>query len=169
MEELELLPAARPQLARLSHTHEMLMNWLIVNPEKSMRECADHFGYTQSWLSSIVHSDLFQSALRDKQMAVQARVVASIPERLRRNAEIGLEKLGDIMEKCEDGEFILDATDKMLHRMGYAPQSARNPAGSPGVQNQQNNFYISAGDLQEARALIGASPAAEVPVLPGPL
>ena len=51
------------EIARLNTTHEMLMNWLVCNPEKSLRECADHFGYTQSWLSQIIHSDIFQHAL----------------------------------------------------------------------------------------------------------
>jgi hypothetical protein len=148
--------AESKQLVRLSHTHEMLMNWLVLNPEKSLRECADHFGYTQSWLSSVIHSDLFQASLKEKQLAVQARVASSIPEKLRRSADIALDKLATKLEEAEDADFILDATDKILHRMGYAPVSARNPAGSPqaGSVNQQNNFFLQASDLHEARELM---------------
>ena len=142
-------------LARLSHTHEMLLCWLLVNPDKSLRECADHFGYTQSWLSSIIHSDLFQAELASRQQGIAAKVADSIPEKLRRAGDIAVEKLTSALEQTEYPEFILDAADKILHRMGYAPQSSRNPAGSPGTLNQQNNFYLSAGDIAEARALIG--------------
>ena len=81
---------ARPQLAKLSHTHEMMINWLIMNTDRSLRECADHFGYTQSWVSSVIHSDLFQSALKQKQMDIAIRVAESIPEKLRRAADIGV-------------------------------------------------------------------------------
>ena len=140
---------------KLSSTHEMLMNWLLTNPEKSLRECADHFGYTQSWVSQIIHSDLFQHALKEKQERIFVRVADGIPAKLRRNADIALEKLSDHLEKSEDPEFILSATDKLLHRMGYAPQSARAPAGSPaaaGVGVQQNNFFLSQSDLAAARA-----------------
>lgn len=150
--------AESKQLVNLSHTHEMLMNWLVLNPEKSLRECADHFGYTQSWLSSIIHSDIFQAALKEKQLAIQARVAGSIPEKLRRSADIALDKLATKLEETEDPEFILDATDKILHRMGYAPASSRNPAGPPsGHVHQQNNFFVTGADISAARELMQAS------------
>ena len=144
------------KLVRLSHTHEQMLNWLVLNPDRNLRECADHFGYTQSWVSSVLHSDLFQAALKDKQLAIAARVAGSIPEKLRRAADVGIEKLTTALENTEDPEFILDATDKILHRMGYAPVSARNPAGTPalGGVGQQNNFFVTAGDLSAARELM---------------
>lgn len=151
--------------ARLSHTHEQIINWLILNPGASMRQCADTFGYTQSWLSTLIRSDLFQAALAERQMAVAARVVATIPQKLAAVTEIALDKLADMVGTSEDQDFILDAADKALHRMGYAPQSSRNPAGSPsqfspgGLNIQQNNFVINASDLEEARALMQTSAA----------
>lgn len=146
------------ELVKLSTTHEQLMNWLVLNPEKSLRECADHFGYTQSWLSQIIHSDLFQHALKEKQERIAMRVAESIPAKLARAADIAVEKLTDHLEKTEDPEFILSATDKILHRMGYAPQSSRNPsAPAVGSLNQQNNFFLQAGDLADARALMQAA------------
>lgn len=144
-------------IARLSTTHEMLMNWLVLNPEKSLRECSDHFGYSQSWLSQIIHSDIFQHALKEKQLAIGLRVADSIPARLRKAADIALDKLTDHLEKNEDPEFLLDATDKILHRMGYAPASARNPAGPPSGSHIQQNVFISAGDLSAARELMQLS------------
>lgn len=151
------------ELTRLSTTHEMLMNWLILNPEKSLRECADHFGYTQSWLSQIIHSDIFQHALKEKQNRVFLRVAESIPEKLARAADVAVEKLADHLERTEDPEFILSATDKILHRMGYAPASARNPGGNPigaPATNVQQNFFLTAGDLADARGLMQQAAAA---------
>lgn len=154
------------KLVRLSHTHEQMLNWLVLNPDKSLRECADHFSYTQSWVSSIIHSDLFQAALKEKQLAIAARVAGSIPEKLRAAADIGLEKLTRQLEETEDPEYILDATDKILHRMGYAPVSARSPAGSPGQGlSQQNNFFITSGDLAAARELMQGAVEATAPRL----
>jgi hypothetical protein len=148
-------------IQRMSHTHEMVINWLVLNPQKSLRECADHFGYTQPWLSQLIHSDIFQANLRQRQMEVAARVSASIPEKLQAVADIALEKLGDAIAKSEDPDFILDAADRALHRMGYAPASARNPAGSPSqigaVQNQTNVFVLGQDDLAQARELMRAA------------
>ncbi len=145
------------EIARLSTTHEMLMNWLVLNPERSLRECADHFGYSQSWLSQIIHSDIFQHALKEKQLAIGMRVAESIPARLKKVADIALDKLATHLESNEDPEFILDATDKILHRMGYAPASTRNPAGSPSQMHNngiQQNFFVQASDLTAARELM---------------
>lgn len=156
------------EIVRLSNTHEMVMNWLVLNPEKSLRECADHFGYTQAWLSQLIHSDLFQQALRGKHEMIAVRIAESIPAKLGRLADIGLERLTEQLEKSEDPDFILDATDKILHRMGYAPSSARNPGGSPaqlGNSGVQQNFFINAGDLTAARELMQA--AASQPALAG--
>jgi hypothetical protein len=143
------------KLVRLSHVHESIMNWMLLNPDRPLRECADHFELTQSWLSSVIHSDLFQAALKQKQERVFLRLAESIPEKLQRAADIGIEKLTDALEKTEDPDFILDATDKLLHRMGYAPQSSRNPGGAP--TNQQNNFFIQASDLLDAQKQMGVS------------
>lgn len=145
-------------IQRISHTHEMVINWLVLNPEKSLRECADHFGYTQPWLSTLIHSDIFQVRLRERQEQVATRVTASIPEKLRAITDIALDKLADQIAKSEDPDFILDAADRALHRMGYAPASARNPAGNQAalgsVNAQTNVFMLGADDLAQARQLM---------------
>ena len=161
---------------RLSHTHDAIINWLIINPQASLRECADFFGYTQPWLSSLLHSGLFQAALKERQEQVHMRVVASIPERLSVVAEVALDKLATEVANSENPNYILDAADRVLHRMGYAPASARNPAGSPGMQvNQQNNLSvtINAADLAEARGILRGMGSLELgdnnDALPSPL
>jgi hypothetical protein len=144
----------------------MVINWLVLNPEKSLRECADAFGYTQPWLSQLIHSDIFQARLRERQESIAARVTASIPEKLQAITSIALEKLGDAIAKSEDPDYILDVADRALHRMGYAPASARNPAGSPlssgGAVNQTNVFLLQPEDLLQARQLMAVAGALPV-------
>lgn len=154
-----------PGIQRLSHTHDQVINWLLVNPHKSLRECADYFGYTQAWLSTLIHSDIFQAELRRRQLDVAARVAQSIPEKLQAVADIALEKLGDAVAQSEDPDFILDVADRALHRMGYAPASARNPAGAPsqlGIQNQTNVFVLAPDELERARNLMRLAARGEV-------
>lgn len=169
------------EIQRISHTHEQVMNWLILNPQRSLRECADEFGYTQAWLSTLIHSDIFQAKLRERQEEVFSRVASSIPQKLAAVTHVALEKLADKVAESEDPEFILDAADRALHRMGYAPQSARNPAGSPASGghlpgNTTNVFMLGANDLHEARQIMQAAGRAmsetvieaEVTVVPSP-
>ncbi len=143
------------QVARLSHKHEMVLNWMLLNADRSLRECADHFGFSQAWLSSLIHSDLFQLTLKGRQESIALRIAEDLPAKLRTLADVAVEKLTTFVSQSEDPEYVLDAADKVLHRMGFAPSSARNPAGSPAqIAAQQNNFYITAGDLHEARQIM---------------
>lgn len=150
---------ARPQIRRTSYSHEAFANWLLENPHRPLRDAAEYFEYTQSWLSTILHSDAFQELLRSKQALVEQMIIADIPAKLRATTDVALEKLSAKIEKSEDPDYLLDATDKLLHRMGYAPSSARNPgAVNLSQTNIQNNISVSAPDLAAARhALLAKS------------
>ncbi len=151
------------EIQRISHTHDQIMNWLISNPEASLRECADYFQYSQAWLSQIIHSDVFQAKLKERQDEVFVQVAQGIPSKLSALADVAITKVAEALEKSEDGRFAVDVFDKAMHRLGYAPNSARNPG--PGAVIQQNNFFISKDDLANARnAMIPASPAIPQPL-----
>jgi len=160
---------ARPPdqaIARLSHTHEAVMNWLIANPEKSLRECADSFGYSQPWLSRLIHSDLFQQELQAKHREVFLHVAQDIPAKLRGLADLAIEKVSQIVSETESPEVAIDVFDKALHRLGYAPTSARSPGPGP---VQQVFVSVSASELAEARSTViagavNASPSPELEV-----
>lgn len=140
-------------VARLSTTHEAVMNWLLQNPERSLRECADTFGYTQAWLSRLIHSDIFQARLRERQDAVFLHVAQDIPAKLRGLADIAIEKVSEMIAETESPELAVDVFDKVMHRLGYAPASTRN---SPPAPTQTNVFVVSPADLASAREVVVA-------------
>lgn len=146
----EYEPSEHVQLNRLSITHEAIMDWLLTNPGKGqMKKCADHFGFTQAWLSSIVWSDAFQAKLRDKKEFLFGQTVVSIRDQVNGVAQRALERLGEKIEYTEDVKVLTDVSDKLLHRLGYAPKVDQNP----GVQNNiQNNYFpVSPALLAQAR------------------
>lgn len=140
------------EIQRISHTHDQIMNWLIANPERSLRECADAFGYTQSWLSCLIHSDVFQAKFRERQDSVFSRIASNTEEKLTGLANMVAEKLSEKVEASQDPKFLLDSFDKIMHRAGYAPNSKAVPQ-APTVQN---NFFVSRSELEQARASIVA-------------
>lgn len=149
---------AENQIQKVSHKHNMIMNWMVLNPDRPLRECADHFNVTQPWLSTVINSDVFQAEFQEKLQKIHARCAESIPEKLRVVADIALERLADKVASSEDPEFILDAADKALHRMGYAPSSARNGfGGGQAPVNQTNVFMLSQDDLDQARKVMQRS------------
>lgn len=148
--------AESAQIQKISHRHSMIMNWMVLNPDKPLRMCADHFGVTQAWLSTVIHSDVFQAEFQQKLENIHVRCAEGIPEKLKVVADIALDKLAEKISESEDADFILDAADKALHRMGYAPSSARNGFGSGqgALINQQNVFMLSKEDLEAARGVM---------------
>lgn len=139
-------------IQKVSYTHEAIIMWLLENPDKPLRNCADHFGYTQPWLSTVIHSDAFQEQLGKRQQEMMCITGRDIRGKLQVATDIALEGLTRKLTETENGDFLLDATDKLLARMGYGPASARNPGISAAVTVQ--NITVSSSDLAEARGMI---------------
>jgi hypothetical protein len=144
-------PNEKNAVARLSHRHEQIINWLLENPHKQLRECADHFGYSQSWLSQLIHSDIFQAQLKERQEGVFVAVANDIPAKLRGLADLAIEKVSRMVEESEDPSLAVDVFDKALHRLGYAPQKA---AQATAPVAQVNVFQVSPAELALARQSI---------------
>lgn len=158
----------RIEIKSVSHMHEAIMNWMLLNPGLPMRYCADEFGVSQSWLSTLKNSNLFRARLAEKQKEVDVAVqehVLGLEEKMKGVAELGVERLGQMVETTKDPKFLLDVTDKILNRLGHG-----KPPPGPGQAShigEQNNFYVtSSAELARARDKIrGKAPPADV-VLP---
>lgn len=140
------------KLGRISHRHEAIINWLITYPDRSLRDCSAYFGVSQSWLSVVIHSDIFQEKLRQRQEEVFSATVQNIRTKLEGVAHVALDRLGEMVDSSSDADFILDAADRALHRLGYAPQPKHAQAA---VQNTQVNInVVDSSTLAEARSLM---------------
>lgn len=53
----------RPVIAKVAYSHAAMIDLIIANPGISQNALAAHFGYTPSWVSQVIASDTFQSAL----------------------------------------------------------------------------------------------------------
>ena len=114
---------AEVQISRVKIHHEQILTWLILNPDKTQGECAAHFGVTETWLSIIINSDVFQSRWRERRDFMAEHADKNIMGLMREAATKGLGKLIDKIDTSADPEFLLAATDKILNRMGYGPKS----------------------------------------------
>jgi hypothetical protein len=141
------------EIQKVSFTHEALILWLLEFPHKSLRDCAMYFGYTQSWLSQIIHSDAFQQQLAKRQNELMAMTGCDIRDKLAGAADIAIEGLTRKLEESDSGDFFLDASDKLLNRLGYGPASARN-VGTMNVQNNVQQIVCQKEDLENARAML---------------
>lgn len=154
-------------IASLSIRHEAIMDYLIIFPERSKKECAEYFGVSPTWLSQIIHSDAFQARLRDRQDTKFSTLVLTLKEKMEAAGHRSVEKLAEALEAAdpdiaEDRKFIASATDKVLARLGYGTSRNVQPPTAP-PNMQQNNFYaVDRETLAQARSLMQNKPEALV-------
>lgn len=110
------------QLAKLSPRHDAIAEWLIANPESKLGDCAQVFGVTQSWLSCILHSDVFQAYYRKLRGDYVDLRVMPLRDKLHGIANRAVEKLGEQVEMASevgDRQFLLDTAELTLGKLGY--------------------------------------------------
>jgi hypothetical protein len=87
MEEARFSPPAKPVGARppkVRYTHDALIDEVIKNPAVSQNELAAVFGYTSSWISTIMTSDAWLARLAERRAElVDPAIAASIEHRFR--------------------------------------------------------------------------------------
>lgn len=85
---------ARPPAIR--YTHDALIDLVIAQPWISQNDIAKHFGYTPSWVSTIMTSDAFKAKLEiRKDELVDPAIRLSIEERFKAVTSRSLEVLMD--------------------------------------------------------------------------
>jgi hypothetical protein len=140
------------------------MDWMLTNPQRPLSECAEAFNVTQPWLSTIIHSDVFRriyDVRRDE-------LSKAITHKMAKVALKALEKLDDTLDSEElDPAFILDATDRLLARSGYAANN--NKGAAPGTVIINNNGTVDQALLANAREKMRVVSTVEQPSLPAPV
>lgn len=89
----------KPAIAKVSYTHADMIDFIIMNPGVKQGEIARRYGYTESWVSLVMSSDAFKSALAArKSELVDPTILATINERFDAMTKRSLERL---MEKLD--------------------------------------------------------------------
>jgi len=135
-----------PSIARLSHRHVAIADWLIAHPDRPLSECAAAFHVSRSWLSCIIHSDAFQEYLKARQ-ADAFGVAIDLRDKVAGVAEIALERLLEKLQVEEDTNTLISAADKALAKLDYGRKG-------PDVAIQTNIYQASPEQLEDARARV---------------
>ena len=111
-------------IAKVSYTHDAVIDLVIANPTLSQGQLAAHFGYTQGWLSQVMGSDAFQARLAARREEVVNPVLfATIEEKIKGLAYASLDVLQKKMEQPQvaDGTA-LKAFELSSRALGYGAQ-----------------------------------------------
>lgn len=144
--------------------HEAFADYMLLNPGCTLREMGAQFGYSPAWICTVINTDMFKAYFSERRNGIVVAIAEDLPSRLAAAAHLATERIMEVIEKTEDGEMLIDAFDKVLHRHGYAP-NAKGMQGPAQVNVQNNVFYLNKNELAEARgALVAAHKPAELEV-----
>jgi hypothetical protein len=146
-------PAAEPDarlqgnpVKKLRYSHALLIDMIIANQGRiNQTELAARFGYSASWLSQVMCSDIFQAKLMERTAEiVDPTLVASVEQRLKGQLARSLEILEEKLSKPEVSDNLVLRTLEISSRaLGYG---ARDPQVNVQV-NVENHLENLGGRL----------------------
>lgn len=155
------------ELKNISVRHDQIMDWLIANPALPLSMCAAHFGLTQPWLSSIIHSDLFQAELSRKKEQVFGEVALTVKDRITALAHDSVKRLHERISVEDNVSLLVDASDLALKALGFGAPRVSAPGGGQiniGTLNVVNKDILAeARARMEGRQMLEAPAAAALP------
>lgn len=138
-------------LQKLSHTHLSIMDFMLANPALPQSEVAAHFGYTQAWLSTLIHSDVFVAQFRKRRQSWEAIHDHTLAGKLHAVATKSLDTLMEILSDEENRPSPSAANEiakTALSALGYSGKQVATPSV------QVNQTIITQEDALAARRVI---------------
>jgi hypothetical protein len=112
------------QIKKVSWWHESIIEWMITNPEDSLGACAAFFNVSQSWLSTIINSDVFRERLAQQREAHFANTSRTVQEKVSGLADLSVEVLEERIQAERESiplGIVRDAADLALKASGFSP------------------------------------------------
>ena len=141
------------ELQKLNHRHDQIAEWLVVNGDKTLTECAKHYGYTLPWMSQIVNSDMFQALYLELCNDRKVAAVHTVRNKMSNAASLAIDKIIDgLKDDLPGGPDPMEAAELMLDRLGFSPKSNGNGNnGQAAGGDINNNYYLTPDELRDAR------------------
>lgn len=138
------------ELKSLSYRHQALLNWMLANPHRQLREAAIELNYGRQYIHILVHNDLFQQAYKEacKEQGKEAVFVgAQITEKLTSLAHRSLDEVDRRLEENElESRELLTAAKLSLTALGYI-----NPKGYSTDMHVHSHLQVDVNIINEAR------------------
>ena len=110
----------RQAIAKVRYSHEDMIDFIIANPGCKQGDVARRYGYTESWISLVMSSDAWKSAMaKRREELVDPTLLLTINERFTAMTQRSLERL---MEKLDapvvSDNVVLKAVELGARAMG---------------------------------------------------
>lgn len=112
--------SAAGAIARVSYSHDAMIDAMIENPAISQNELAAKFGYTVPWVSRICNSDAFLARLAQRKAdLVDPTIAASLEEKLRALASASLDVVLEKIVMTKNPDLALNAAKLSTTALGF--------------------------------------------------
>lgn len=113
-------------LDKVNYSHQDMIDYIIANPRISQGQLAARYGYTQGWISNVMASDAWKSAMAARRTElVDPVLTATITERFEGITRLSLERLQQKLEAPQvSDQIVIKAVElgaKALGVGGNAP------------------------------------------------
>jgi hypothetical protein len=120
----------RQAIAKVSYSHEAMIDLIIANPGISQNAIAAKFGLTPSWVSQVIVSDTFQSALAKRRAeVVDPLLIATVKE----NFEALVNRSLDVLQQKLNRPAIEIPDNLALRALEIGSRAAGYGAKDPGA------------------------------------
>lgn len=131
-------PKSTVVVKRLNYSHKAMIDMILANPGISQNQLAANFGYSASWISQVMSSDAFQSALAERTSEIiDPSLTMKVEERFRglvnRSMEILQEKLAKPAEAVPD-QLALRVLEVASRAAGYGAKPEAPPVSPVTVE-----------------------------------
>lgn len=133
-------------LAKVRYSHMDMIDFILANPGCSQNALAARYGYTAGWVSNVMASDAWQSAMAARRSEmVDPTLVATIDERFR---GLTLRSITRLMEKLDapqvSDQVVLRAVELGAKAMGVGGNAPPAPPAADHLAQLANRLI----DLQ---------------------
>lgn len=112
-------------VAKVSYTHDAMIDLIVANPSISQKEIAAHFGFTQAWVSQVLGADAVRERLAARKAElIDPTILLSFDRRLESLAAQSMELLAENLQVHRSSDTALKVLDITTRSLGYGAKAA---------------------------------------------
>lgn len=161
------------QPAKQNWWYDSFIDWMLKNPDKTIKQAAAEFDVTPQWLYVLKNSDVFKRALEERRAKHSDMISTSVIEKVGALADMAVDHLIDKFAEAEvEGKplpikFVKDTAEFALEKLGYTGKTPSAPMVPAQVAVQVN--VVSPELLAEARARLRQTQLEQPALQPAPV
>lgn len=142
------------QIKGLKEKHNYMIDWLLTNPGKHFGVLADEINVSRSWLSIVMHSDVFVEEYTKRRLAHSKELSRSLIEKQLKITLKAYDKIELIIASDDvEDRLVLDVADKTAKLLGLTPAAGHAPIllSEETIREREITREVSTGVLVRAR------------------